>query len=273
MKVIKTKIIGYCFGVKRAVNMADKFLKDDSNLYSLGQVVHNNKVLERLENKGLKYIEGEKGVNVLIRAHGISKEEEERQKRRGNNLIDGTCPIVKKNHKIVENLDKDIHLIIVGKSSHSEVKGLFRGHDKISIIRSKEELVNLNLDDKYALIAQTTEDPILVDEIKEEAEKRFKNFKYINTLCREPSARMDEIKNICTKVQAFIVVGSKHSSNTNVINNFIKDQGVSSFIIESKKDIPSSIFNLEVVGLTSGASASEQEILEIEEALIRKILT
>ncbi|MCS7181443.1 MAG: 4-hydroxy-3-methylbut-2-enyl diphosphate reductase [bacterium] len=275
-KLIVAKNIGFCFGVKRAVEKTEELLSSLKSIATVGNIVHNPLVMENLKSKGLKVydsIDMVKDENFLIRSHGIPKRDIEKLKRFNIKIYDMTCPFVKKIHKLVENLTKDKYKIfIVGNKKHPEVLGI-KGYGKsIVVVENVKELKkykNININ-KLAIIGQTT----LTFENYIKTVKRIlnilkaKEFLVINTICKVTEDREKESFQIAKLVDAVLVLGGKNSSNTKKIFRICKKECKNTFFVEKFSDL--SKINLDIfknVGVTSGTSTPNFFIIEIIEYL------
>ena len=235
MEITVAKSAGFCFGVKRAVDITEKALDKFEDVYSIGSIVHNKFVNKSLEEKGLKFLDNIKDVpsdtKVIIRAHGVTKEELELCKERNLEIIDTTCPNVKKIHDIVSKYSLDGYkLIIIGDKDHPEVKGTsgWVTGDYI-VIKSAAELSNVSLD-KVCVVSQTTmnieSNKAIVAEIKNKA----KDCVIFDTVCRATEERQNELKQLATLADYVIVIGDKASANSNRLYEIAKNICNSQFI-------------------------------------------
>ncbi len=271
MKVIRSKTIGYCSGVKRTLDIAYKLVEEKDNCYVIGDIVHNKEVVEDLKSKGLKSIDNDtKDSIALVRTHGIGESKINHYKEKNIKIIDGTCPLVKRNHNIIKKVDNKTLVIIIGTKNHSEVKALCdvynMNNEKVeTIVISNENDINLiPIREKYLVISQTTADINLVNKLKSIIFDKLNNVNYINTICNEPKKRIDDLGYLFDKVEAIFVVGGFKSANTRLIYEYIKSKNIDTFLIENKNQITKEMLKYNIVGLTSGASTSNKIIDEIQ---------
>ena len=273
MEIIVSETIGFCSGVKKAINGAEKALKNDENIYCLGDIIHNSGVVNRLKEKGMVFIKNVEeipiGTSFIIRSHGLPFDIIDTIKKRVSKIYDFTCPKVKKSHKLVETLKTHKRpIIIVGNKDHPEVKAIYSlTENKGIIIEKPEEVKNkLNSDECYVLV-QTTFKPALFYEIVEEIISISKKSIIYNTLCEETTKRQQEVSELAKKVDLIIVVGGKHSSNTKTLYSIAKNI-VKSVHIENANELQKDWFtNVQRVGIASGASTPDYEIDRIIEKI------
>jgi 4-hydroxy-3-methylbut-2-en-1-yl diphosphate reductase len=266
MSVLKVKIAsnaGFCFGVKRAMTMAwHELEKNEDTIYSLGPLIHNNQAVQKYEEKGLKTISAIDDVghksNIIIRSHGVSEEIYNKAKENDINIMDATCPFVKKIHEIANRYYKDGYkIIIIGDSKHPEVIGINGWcNNEAIIIKTLEDLKVVNLDNnqKYCVVAQTTINVNLYDKIVDEMSKQLKNIVLHNTICSATKVRQEAAKELSKEVEAMVVIGGKHSSNTQKLVQ-ICEENAPTFAIETKEDLSvNDLKKYDYIGITAGAS-------------------
>ena len=278
MEVVLGKLSGFCGGVNKSVLMARKTLEKQKRVYCLGDLVHNKQVVDNLKEKGLIVVDSLKDVplkaHVIIRAHGVDKEIYKEALKKKIDLIDLTCVNVLKIHKIAEDLaNNGFYIILTGDKNHPEVKGTisFCGSNS-SIIENEEQLNEVVLDikksglKKVALISQTTYSLDKFDCIQ----KRFEDFfadKYElsinNTICNATELRQKEVKEIAKQVEAMVIIGGKHSSNTVKLYDISKSICQNTYLIETVLDLNDEISRFSKVGVMAGASTSKELIDEI----------
>ena len=282
MDVIIGKTIGFCFGVKRAIEGAKEILKDsDEPVYCLGELVHNREVIKDLENKGLNFIDTifqSKG-KTIIRAHGVPKQVYEVAVQAGIKLIDYTCPKVLQIHDIVyEYANKGYFILLCGTKQHPEIIGTlsFCGENVLVIeneedaLKSVDIIEKLNID-KCLLITQTTfslEKFFIIREII--GNELPKNIHLVekNTICQTTELRQKETEQIAKKVQYMIVIGGKNSSNTKKLYEISNKYCGNSVCIQNKSELPiEEIKKYQTIGVMAGASTPEESINEILEVL------
>ena len=199
MKVEIDQNSGFCFGVVYAIEMAEDYLQENGSLYCLGDIVHNDKEVNRLQEMGLKIISHEelkelKDETVLIRAHGEPPETYKIAIENNLNLIDASCPVVLKlQNRVRQAYDNDQQIVILGKRGHAEVNGLIGQTQKEAIvISSVEEAQALELEKPFSLFSQTTKSTRLLSDVHNHLKERYDDFKFNDTICRQVSNREPE---------------------------------------------------------------------------------
>ncbi len=275
-EVITAKTAGFCFGVDRAVSTVYEELEEQPGpVYTLGPIVHNEAVTEDLRKKGVSIVEDpealesvEKGT-VIIRAHGVARSTDELLREKGFNVVDATCPFVKKIHRIVERENAEgRRVIIVGDPQHPEVAGIRGwGREDTLVIQSFEELLSLALpqSQKYSLVVQTTFNYEKITEIIARLQKLDYDIRCFNTVCNATQERQKEAGEIASGVDAMIVIGSKNSSNTRKLYDICSNRCNATVLIQSLDDLTCKDFNsVNSVGITAGASTPKHIIEEVQ---------
>ena len=272
MEIIIGKLSGFCNGVKNTIDKAEEALINNSNVYCLGQIVHNERVIKDLEDKGLTIVnsldEIKDDSKVIIRAHGERKEIYDEIDKRGLDLIDLTCGKVKA-IRIKVSREKDNHfIVIIGKKEHPETLGIKSFAPNNSIIIENEEDIDELLDkdfDSLYIVSQTTfnEDKfdMLVNMIKERVDKDIIVDK---TICDATSKRQEETRELSKDVDMMIIVGGKNSSNTKELEVIAKENCDNTYLIQDYNDLVEIDFNnIEKIGIMAGASTSYVVVDEI----------
>lgn len=276
IKIILADSAGVCFGVENAVSTAEKELLKNKKVYSYGPLIHNPQSIEKLEENGLEVINKieNKHGKIIIRAHGITIEEESKLGETGSELIDMTCPIVKRLQFAIKALTEDgYHVIIVGDENHPEIIGAKSyGKNNISIIKSVSEVDDLS--DKFnrlGVVAQTTI-PVenfwrVVDRLKRVDEL---NLKVIDTLCDDIHNKQVEAKEIAKDVDVMIIIGGKNSSNTKEIAKICKKVNPLTYQVETYDQLRQLKidFKNKTVGISAGASTPPWIIKETIDELM-----
>lgn len=262
-KLIVAKNIGFCFGVKRAVETAEKLLEKISSLYTIGNIVHNPLVIKKLKKEGLivcNSIEDVKGKHFLVRSHGLSKNEIEKLKKGNKKIFDMTCPFVKRIHYLVENLDKKgYNVIIIGNKNHPEVLGIKGYGKRVKILEDKkdvEKIKNKNFS-KISIVGQTTLNFKKYLELIEKIMKTIEGREILvfNTICKITEEREKEAKKIAEEVEAVLVLGGKESSNTKKLYQICKKICKDTFYVEKFSDLSKIYYHkFESIGVVSGTS-------------------
>ena len=273
MQVILAKTAGFCFGVKRAVDMVYE-QAEHGDVYTYGPIIHNEEVVNDLEQKGVRIIEGEEELanlsegTVVIRSHGVERRIYDIAKDHHLNLVDATCPFVKKIHKIVDqDSAKGNQIVIIGNKHHPEVMGICGWcNGKPIVIESEEEAENLSDfgEKQLSLVAQTTFNHKKFNKMVEIFEKKGYNITVYNTICNATEERQKEAATIAKQVDAMIVIGGKTSSNTQKLYEISKKECANTYYIQTLVDLDLATFeSVGRVGITAGASTPNQIIKEV----------
>ena len=282
MKVLCAKSAGFCLGVSLALKKLDQALKEQNKdvagrLVVFGAIIHNPLVMQHYENLGVLCLENPEDIlpedRVVIRAHGIPFELEEAIRSRGAFVIDATCPKVKKAQVIIAKASaRGGSLLLFGEREHPEVKGLvsYAKHDAI-VFACVEEINRIELDKrkKYFLAAQTTQDKKIFQQIAELIQKRLPyKLAVLPTICDATKERQDEVLAMVGQVQAMVVVGGLNSGNTTRLAELARSGQIPTLHVEKATDMDLSILkNVDVVGLTAGASTPDAHIEEVRAVL------
>ncbi|MDP3990837.1 MAG: 4-hydroxy-3-methylbut-2-enyl diphosphate reductase [Candidatus Nealsonbacteria bacterium] len=271
MEIVFAKNIGFCSGVKKAILIAENSLeKDKRPIQFLGSLVHNQKVLDKFKNNGVRFIKKINEANsgtLIIQAHGIPP-----LTIKNNRLIlrDATCPLVKKVQLAAKNLyNEGYKVIIIGDKKHSETRGV-KGYtkNKAIIIENKEQAKKISKFKKMGVVAQTTQNLKNVNEILIVLKGKAEELKYIDTLCPEVQTRQKELNSILKKADGILVIGSRLSANTQRLAEIAKKNKKPVWLINSSKEIKTNAFEkVSVLGVVSGASSPDWIIKDISAKL------
>ncbi len=269
MEIIIAENIGFCFGVERAYNLSLETLKKNNNCQMLGNLVHNERVIESLKEKGLKFISEANQVKpgtVIIRSHGVSRKVFQDLQDKNINIIDATCPFVKKAQNLAKDLkDEGRKVVIIGEKDHAEVKAI-NGFidDQAIIVESEKQINSIPKDEPIGIVIQTTQDVEKTKKFIQEIKKQVKDIKIHETFCQAVSKRQEEVKKLIKETDIVLVVGSKTSANTQRLVSIVLDQKKQVYGIENKQDINKDWFFKGIkVGVISGTSAPIWLINEI----------
>ena len=278
---------GFCFGVKRAMNMAWNELdkSDKVAIYALGPLIHNKQAVAKYEERGMltvdtieeiEKIESEKvrrGINaskdreMIIRSHGVSKSIYDEAKLKDIPIIDTTCPFVRKIHYLANKcFEEGKQLIVIGDKNHPEIIGIngWSSHSAI-IAKNLEELRNISFDTNkdYFIVAQTTMNEKEFDAIIDYIRSLDIKFEVENTICSATRVRQESARELAHKVDLMIVIGGRHSSNTQKLVKICQDI-VDTFSIETKEDLDRNLLDkYPTIGITAGASTPDWIIEEV----------
>ena len=286
IKIIRSGIIGYCMGVKRAVDSSINALKNypNSHIYTFGGLIHNPTTIKMLEDLNIQAIDKndlesnklKEGDVVVIRAHGVPPEIILKLEEKKINIINSTCPRVVRNRKLAEQYAQNSLVILAGDKNHPELIGiqgyvLNKNNAKCIIVQNEEEASKISIIENnlpIALIPQTTikeEEFILISNV---LKKKIKNLLVFNTICPATRERQNALKLLFNKVEALLIIGGKNSANTKRLLNTAKLSLLPSFLIEDEKDLPKEIHLYKTIGLASGASTPDEVINKIEKTLL-----
>ena len=276
MQVTLAKSAGFCFGVKRAVNMVyEEVDKTNEPIYTYGPIIHNDEVVKDFESKGVKLVRELKELadlpkgRIIVRSHGISRAEYEEMEGYGFTVVDATCPFVRKIHRLVdEHSAAGEYVVIIGNPKHPEVCGI-RGWvngDGVSIIESVEEADALILpeDKRTCIVSQTTFNYNKFQDLVEIISKKGYDIIVLNTICNATEERQTEARQIAKEVDAMIVIGDKNSSNTQKLFEICNTECENTYYIQTSRDMDYQLLrSINNVGITAGASTPNNIIEEV----------
>lgn len=270
MKIELASSYGFCFGVKRAINIAQKY----TNSATMGPLIHNEDEINRLKkdfNVGLysNLSDVKPEDTVIIRTHGIPKDELKELKKTTKKVINATCPFVTTPQNIVKNMSKEGYSIVIfGDINHPEVKGVMSyatDIEDVHIILCKEDLKNLKFkNNKIACVAQTTKKKETYLEIVNELILKNKEVRVFNTICDATFENQDAARDISIKADVMIVIGGKSSSNTKQLHSICLENCKDSYLIENEQELEISWFkDKKFCGITAGASTPDWVIQKV----------
>ena len=283
MEVKVAKTAGFCFGVQRAVDKVYELIDScPDRLFTLGPIIHNEEVVNDLEKKGVRVASEEElktlpeGSTVVIRSHGVGKKVYDQLKECGLSYVDVTCPFVLKIHRIVEKESKaGSHIVIIGDPDHPEVVGICGWCiGSYTVIRTKQDALDFVPPESknVCIVSQTTFNYNKFKDLVEILrEKRYDNtvlniLNILNTICNATEERQREAKNIAGEVDTMLVVGGRHSSNTQKLFEICKKECGNTYYIQTPVDLDSEMFQCSsYVGITAGASTPNKIIEEVQE--------
>ncbi len=273
---------GFCFGVVNAIKKAEEELDKGGTLYCLGDIVHNNLEVERLEKLGLKTINHEqfaelKNARVLLRAHGEPPSTYEIAKKNNIEIIDASCPVVLRLQRRIKDkhnneIDNDTQIVIYGEKGHAEVNGLMGQTDaRAIVIEKKEELDKLDFSRNICLFSQTTKPLDGFREVIDIIESRMQNgaqFEYVDTICRQVSNRIPNIKEFATKHDIILFVAGQKSSNGKVLFSECKKYNPNSYFVSSPNEIDPAIIKKGLsIGVCGATSTPKWQMEEVEKKI------
>jgi len=268
MKIYVAKHGGFCFGVKRAIRMAIEASRGGHEVYSLGQLIHNPPVVAELHKKGIITVESLSRVgnrNIIIRSHGIHPAIMEKLQRKNFNIIDATCPRVRRAQRYVEKLVREGYkVVIVGEKDHPEVRGLLGYAGDQAVIYSEKITVR---DKRIGIVPQTTIEISRLQRAVTRLLPEVMEMKIYNTICYETVHRLKEALDIVKKVDVMVVVGGKNSGNTTRLYEMCRALKPS-YHIESVSEIKPRWFRkVRRTGVTAGASTPREQVRKIAQYL------
>ena len=287
MEIIIGKTAGFCFGVKNAVTKAEEALEQNEELYCLGELVHNKQVIEKLTQKGMHFINDitEAKGKTVIRTHGVEEKIYKQAENMKIELIDLTCPKVLHIHNIAEEYaKKGFYIILTGDENHPEMLGTasFCGEhyyileDEENIEKAIEELKKSKLSN-VLLISQTTYSLEKFEKIADTLQKEIPNIEVVNTICNATKMRQEETEQVAKDVDIMIIVGGKHSSNSNKLYELAKKYCGNVLFVETAEEIKlkslhsdKEIFKNEPsvrIGIMAGASTPKESIDKVVEKI------
>ena len=278
MKVKTAKTAGFCFGVKRAVELVEQQVSLGKKVYTYGPIIHNEEVIENLGKKGVQIVSGKEewsrveNGTLIIRSHGVSRKEFEEMQASGHEVLDATCPFVKKIHRIVEEQSNaGRHIIVIGSEDHPEVQGIIGWcQASVSVVENAEmaEKLEENPGKKVCVVAQTTFNSKKFQDLVEIIEKKRYDILVLSTICSATEERQKETRLLAQESEAMIVIGGLHSSNTRKLYEISKQQCVNTYFIQKLNDLDLEVFkSFRSVGITAGASTPNNIIEEVHTSM------
>ena len=263
MKIELASSYGFCYGVKRAIEIAE----EHKNSFTYGPLIHNKDEINRLkEGFNIGLVEDIKDIKndnaVVIRTHGIPKNELALLKKQKNEIIDATCPYVTTPQNIVEKMSSDGYSIVIfGDKEHPEIKGVVSYATKANnafIVLHPEELKNLPIKSKVAVVSQTTKKPEDFAKIVSALIQTHKEVRVFNTICNATFENQDAAAELAQQADVMIVIGGRHSSNTKMLHSISQNDCPDSYLIENEEELQASWFNdKKFCGISAGASTPD----------------
>ncbi len=249
---------GFCYGVMRAIDIANRALEKHKTLYSFGPIIHNPQVVEEYEKKGLRVVESIDEVDgpVLIRSHGVAPEIYEKLREKGVEIIDATCPFVKEAQRYAKQLcDEGYKVVIFGDKDHPEVKAHLGYTNYTAIAINSEEEAKKVKATRVGVVCQTTQSVERFGRVIEILAKKIRELKVFNTICDATEKRQKAARELAKRSDLMIVIGGKNSANTRKLYEICKETAKNAYHIETEKEIDPEWFKgVERVGITAGAS-------------------
>ncbi len=269
MKVILAKQAGFCFGVRRATQLAFAAAGKDQKTYTLGPIIHSPQVVGKLEELGVRVLDSLHGLEcgtIIIRSHGVEQKEITEAQQKHLSIVDATCPFVKKAQEHVKSLsDAGYGVVVVGDADHPEVQGIVSyGGEKVFVVASGEDVKKLPKMKKIGVVAQTTQSFENLKNVVCECLQRGGEIRVYNTICDATAVRQEEAKVLAGQVDCMLVIGGFNSANTRRLLEVCAELQPRTYHIETAAEIiPEWFEGAEQVGVTAGASTPKWIIDEV----------
>jgi (E)-4-hydroxy-3-methyl-but-2-enyl pyrophosphate reductase len=264
MKVIVAEKYGFCAGVRNAISMAEKVLSEKGKIYSLGPIIHNPDVVERLAHKGLVTVGNVEqipsGATVLIRSHGAGAQQIAHLKEKNAEIIDATCVLVKRMQQIAAQMEEEGYkVVIVGDREHPEVQAVVGCTKQAVVVGNEGDIKTIGDSGRLGVVCQTTQSPEFFGQMLSAiAKSGFNEMKVINTLCKEAIKRQQAAVDLCRKVDIMFVLGGLESANTRKLAELCKKYNNKTFHLQSWEEFDTKlVFDCRTAGVTAGASTPQ----------------
>ena len=273
MKILLAKDAGYCFGVRDAVNLAYDTAKDHGEVYMLGTIVHNEKVVEDLSKSGTKVVdelvEVPSDKPILFRAHGTAPNIWDKANQKKLNIIDATCPLVTEIHDEIKKLEAEgRRTIIIGDHGHDEVVGIAAQVKDPIIVANVKEARALRKMKKAGVVSQSTQMIENVQEIINVLMQKVFDLRFVNTICFPTRRNHEQIKELATQCEVMIIIGSFTSANSKRLTQLALERNKRSYQVTCADDMEAFWFeNCETVGISAGASTPDDIIRDVVEKI------
>jgi 4-hydroxy-3-methylbut-2-enyl diphosphate reductase len=273
MEIILAKQAGFCFGVKRATHMAFEAAGKGGETFTLGPIIHSPQVVQKLEDMGVRVIhnlsEQENGT-IIIRSHGVAAEEVDEAVRKALDIVDATCPFVKKAQEHVKSLSQaGYDVVVVGDADHPEVQGIVSyATGKVYVVASGEEAASLPKMAKIGVVAQTTQSFENLKNVVLECLMKGGEIRVFHTICDATAVRQEEAKELAQRVDSMIVIGGYNSANTKRLAEVCAELQPRTYHIETAQQLDPAWFKgVGKIGVTAGASTPKWLIDEVMERI------
>lgn len=263
MRLLVAKYLGFCTGVNRAYRLAVQTAKKGSPVYMLGYLVHNQKVIDELKEKGIQTVKTLDEIPkdatgyLIISAHGVSPQVYEKASRTGLKIIDTTCPWVKKPQTLAKNLiGEGYHVVIVGDKNHAEVLGILGWTGgKAQVIEDIKDVKKIKFHEKIGTVAQTTQSSKHFEDIVNALAEKTNELKVCSTICEATSRMQRSAIDVARRSEVMLVIGDRKSANTRRLKELCEETGALTYQIESAEDLNLNLLKgFDTIGLTAGAS-------------------
>ncbi len=268
MEILLAQDMGFCWGVRRAIDIMEKAAQDKGEIISVGPIVHNPQVVDDLQRKGIRTdsLPEDDSLPVAITAHGVGPDVLDKVKATGAEIIDGTCPIVTRSQRWARKMaDLGFAVLVFGDPEHREVKGVLGWAGSKGIAIRDGEPLPKDLPSRIAVISQTTQSPekfaAFVGRIMTERVAEISEFRLINTLCNVTSGQQAAARELAAEVDLMLVVGGKSSANTRHLLEVCQEEGTPSHHVETAAELEPDWFRgVSRVGVTAGASTPDSAV-------------
>jgi len=276
MKVLRADTLGYCMGVRRAVDLAAKTAETETGrpIYTLGPLIHNPQAIEDLRRRGIVTLREDDvddrvaNRTVILRAHGIPPALRRKLESLGARIVDATCPRVLANQRKARQFWKEgFSVVLVGDRDHGEIVAVTGCAPGCSVVGSAREAEALSLKEPVGVLAQTTVSEEEYRAVCDVLRSRYGRVEIVNTICPATRERQESLARLAEKTDAIMVVGGRGSANTTRLFRAAEALGKPAWHIETAGEIPPEVFQYALVGITAGASTPDTIIAEVEEAL------
>jgi (E)-4-hydroxy-3-methyl-but-2-enyl pyrophosphate reductase len=269
-KIILAKNAGFCFGVRRAIELAEQALEKGRRVYCLGSIIHNPQVVGHLEKKGMRFVKSiariPAGSIFIVRSHGVAPDIIKKLEKKKVKIIDATCPFVGKAQQAAQKFfEEGKRVVIFGDKDHAEVVGI-NGYaaNKAEVVLAAQEIRNIHQTDTVGILSQTTQKKDNFQKLVQDLKKMKAKIAVADTICNDSSKKKEEVKKIAKRVEVMIVVGGKESNNTKKLAEASRLAGAKTYHIETAAEIkPSWLKNAKKIGLAAGASTPDWIIDEV----------
>ncbi len=275
LRIIGVDEAGFCFGVKRALQLAREATDRHPEVACLGPLIHNRQVVEGLERRGMRVVEGisdvPSGAAALIRAHGAGPQVYEQARERGIKLIDATCPFVRRVQQAAARfVDEKYQVLVLGDRDHPEAQAIVAHAGGLAtIIENADELEGLDIHDRVAVVCQSTQRLATLQELVAALLRYVRELRIANTICDATSKRQHASVRVASQVDLMIVIGGYHSANTSRLAQICREAGPRTEHIETADELRSEwLEGVEAVGITAGASTPTDAVEAVRERLL-----
>jgi len=273
MKVLVAEKCGFCHGVRNAISVAEKILAEENDVYSLGPIIHNKDMVDRLAKSGLRTVDEVQDIRsgtVLIRSHGAAPEQIVQLREKGLHIVDATCILVKRVQHIAGELEKDgYQVVVIGEENHPEVQAVVGCASDVVVVADESDLHKLPQNAKLGVVCQTTQSPEHFGRVLGAIGRgSFSELKVINTLCKEAIKRQESAVQLCKQVDIMFVLGGLESANTRRLAALCRSVNEQTYHLQNWNELDQSVlFGKNTAGVTAGASTPDWIIDEFAKHL------